>query len=176
MRKILGVLVAFFLIFTFTIQPKITEAKVSYSWNPKKEYLYSNNRIMIFTETNAKGIQGWGDWSYMNADDYSIIGYKESKNCLYQYPNFFKKNSSYIKLLSYPIKKGKKWSCGSNTCKYISIKETVKTKAGTFKNVVVVLEESKKVKQRKYYAPNVGLIMTKDYTNSSVKQLVKISK
>lgn len=60
MRKILGVLVAFFLIFTFTIQPKITEAKVSYSWNPKKEYLYSNNRIMIFTETNAKGKHGDG--------------------------------------------------------------------------------------------------------------------
>lgn len=66
----------------------------------------------------------------------------------------------YLSLsIKYPIKKNLIWSgeLGQKT-KITQTKATVKTKAGTFKNVVV----TQNGKMTYYYAPNKGLIQTKD--------------
>lgn len=66
----------------------------------------------------------------------------------------------YLSLsIKYPLKKNLIWSgeLGQKT-KITQTKATVKTKAGTFKNVVV----TQNGKMTYYYAPNKGLIQTKD--------------
>lgn len=61
-----------------------------------------------------------------------------------------------------------KWYFGKVT----SIKATVKTKAGTFKNCTVV--QNKKLKQ--YYAPNNGLVLSIDSKGKIEREVTKISK
>lgn len=64
--------------------------------------------------------------------------------------------------LKYPLKKNSTWKADFNqNAKIISTNSTVKTKAGTFKNVVAVKQGS----VTNYYAPNKGLIKNIDSKN-----------
>ncbi|WP_312756023.1 hypothetical protein [Rummeliibacillus suwonensis] len=56
--------------------------------------------------------------------------------------------------------------------KVVSIKATVKTKAGTFKNCTLV--QNKKLKY--YYAPNNGLVKKTDVKGRTIREVVKITK
>lgn len=59
--------------------------------------------------------------------------------------------------VKYPVKLNKSWKgLDGQTLKIVSTKKTVKTKSGTYKNVVVVKEG--KSKNYFYYAPYIGLI------------------
>jgi hypothetical protein len=103
------------------------------------------------------GMYIWnGVYSYDTDQPFTKF-YKESKAGLIEGNLTYGYSFMY---LAYPLKVGTTWSYknqqGKNIiCKITSVTKTIKTKAGTFKNVVEVRESDGTYR---YYAKNVGLI------------------
>ncbi|MDZ5470405.1 SH3 domain-containing protein [Bacillus sp. 31A1R] len=87
-----------------------------------------------------------------------------------------------VKYISYPIKVGKTWSSFDLTFHISSINKTIKTQAGTFKNVIEVecyaydhTDDEVKHLQTYYFAKNIGIIKLIDSDKNMISELVKIS-
>lgn len=143
--------------------------------NKKKLYTYSQYSDVTTVKFKQKTEFGYDEW--VNKNDIPCFAYKETKNGLY--------DSFRNKDISYPVKKGKVWYDKYNKnykYKIIDSKRTIKTKAGTFKNVIVVKENNTKSKgySVSYYAPNTGIILltrsdkTTKYKAKKVVELIKL--
>lgn len=161
--------------------PQSTEAKtVSYLKNPNYRYTYEydNGTKLILEFWKKSG--GYNNWTSVNLDAYGQgygIGEKETLKGLYY-------NGDLV--LPYPIIKGKKWKDPNNSNSTTSIRstnKTIKTQAGTFKNVVEVRYTVKGFGYyTTYYAPNHGIILstsnveTNDYETELHYKLIKLIK
>lgn len=126
-------------------------------------YRYSSDTITV--KFKQKTSYGYDEW--VNKDNVPCFAYKETKKGLY--------DSFRTKIISYPVKKGKVWYNDNYKFKIIDSKKTIKTKAGIFKNVVVVKISDSIGKDYRvnYYAPNVGTILSSradKSTNYKVKK------
>lgn len=179
LKNVMKIVLSFLLIAAFTI-PFISlsvdaSKKTSYLMDKKKLYTYSQYSDATTIKFKQKTEFGYDEW--VTKDDIPYFAYKETKKGLY--------DSFTNKVISYPIKKGKVWYDKYNEnykYKIIDSKRTVKTKAGTFKNVIVVKGNDTKSKgySVSYYAPNVGIILitradkTTNYKSKKVFELIKL--
>ena len=120
----------------------------------KKLYTYSHSSDITTVKFKQKTDLGYDEW--VNKEDVPCFAYKETKKGLYgSYGDY---------IIPYPVKEGKVWYDKwdkSYKHKIIDSKRTIKIKAGTFKNVIVVKVKNTRNKDYSvsYYAPNVGLIL-----------------
>ncbi|MED4402446.1 hypothetical protein [Metabacillus fastidiosus] len=159
-------LVKFLLVFVLALSvilplsSPVAEAKqTSYLMNTKKLYTYkqgaaSDKSATSYTLEFWKKSNGYNHWSTIPED--SIIegfgfGEHETKDGLY---------TNDIKILAYPVKKGKSWKDGDSNYEIRAVNWTITTPVGTFKNVIEVRETLKKLGYRtSFYAPGVGLVL-----------------
>jgi hypothetical protein len=144
-------------------------AHISYALNPNKIYEYQDEYGYNLKETwtlDHKRDDGVNFWRRDFDFGYSRIE-KETNEGLFEYGAADVNGNTVLPSLLYPIKKGKKWGLGEGENLYgyreiISTNSTVKTKSGTFKNVVVVKEyyilDYMEGVHFQFYAPNVGII------------------
>jgi uncharacterized protein YraI len=138
-------------------------------------YSYLMDKTKVYTykfdgktqKISYKGeYDGWDDW--ISHSDGSIFGVKEDSKGLYTgFPE-----SEYYTDIFYPLKVCKEWLEWDVKYKITSINGTLKTPAGTFKNVVTVKSSEG---YTSYYAPNVGFIkgIYNGKTSSELISLVK---
>lgn len=147
---------------------------MSYLLNKSKIYTYRN----LETEkkeiwTYKKHDKGWDLWEVSNQKGYYQIVKEDTSGLHGVYGGAYSENVTDLK---YPIKKGKTWTNWIEESSYkltiTSVKKTLKTPAGTFKNVV----EVKGPDWTNYYAPNVGWIAGKNSDNRFYYMILKISK
>ncbi|MGG3805204.1 hypothetical protein [Metabacillus fastidiosus] len=127
--------------------------------NTKKTYTYKQGAASDKTATSYtlefwRKENGYNYWS-TNITDMNVEGFgfgeEETKDGLYQ---------EVVKIIGYPVKKGKSWKDGDSTYEIRAVNWTLKTPVGTFKNVVEVRETIKGYGYYTFfYAPNVGLIL-----------------
>ncbi|MFJ8268687.1 hypothetical protein [Peribacillus asahii] len=174
MKNLVKILLAFVLALSVTLHlsNSIAEAKkTSYLMNTKKAYTYAygnpTDNVGKYTVEFWRKDNGYNQWSTTTTDMYGDgygFGEKETKNGLYV---------NGQKVLPYPIKKGKKWKDGNSTYIIRSVNRTVKTPAGTFKNVVEVRQTVKDFGYyTSYYAPSVGVILEESNTPHSKHKTV----
>ncbi|MBK3495125.1 SH3 domain-containing protein [Viridibacillus sp. YIM B01967] len=142
--------------------------KTSYLPNPEKVYTYdTTSGIKKHYSTGKTYNSEWVYWytkdSYGNKTTFVM---RETKYGL----DLGWPESEYTTEIAYPIKNGKKFYGYLETRKIIAVNQTVKTKAGTFKKVVVVQSANG---YKAYYAPNVGCIKTIK-NSKTVFELIKI--
>ncbi|MED4399758.1 hypothetical protein [Metabacillus fastidiosus] len=128
--------------------------------NTKKAYTYkegaaSDKSVDTYTLEFWKKEDGYNHWSTTTTDIYGDgfgFGEHETKDGLYVNDE---------KILAYPVKKGKTWkSSGNFTYEIRAVNWTLKTPAGTFKNVVEVRQTVKNFGYyTSFYAPGVGSIL-----------------
>jgi len=184
LKNLVKVLLAFVLVLSITLPFANSSAeaatKVSYLMNKKKEYTYYFPLADALEDSKDtfKFVKKSGNFDVWSGR-YNF-GYKETKKGLYLEDH--REDLTYLQL-AYPIKKNKKWKSVGLTYQIVEINKKVKVKAGTFKNVVVVKEYMETLPQagyaEKYYAPNVGLILTKvsnEYTNFKAKKSQELIK
>jgi hypothetical protein len=126
---------------------------------------YSGGKVYdTYSEKYLGKVNGYDRWESTSSHVYSDI--KETSSGLLD---------SYGYDISYPIRLGKQWKVYNDTCKIIGVNKTVKTPAGTFKNVVVVdiVDESGN-NGISYYAPGNGLIRY-DANGVLLSQVTKIT-
>jgi hypothetical protein len=140
------------------------------------------------TEVNkyAGTKNGWDVWKQNSEDpkyvnQYQAFYTKEDSKGLYQ--NFETSMSYAYVPLRYPIKIGTKWQSSEDEKGKIyttitAINQTIKVKAGTFKNVVVTTASRPYQTTIDYYAPNVGLIKEtyKSPGDNESVELIKLQK
>ncbi|MGG3890052.1 hypothetical protein [Metabacillus fastidiosus] len=145
---------------TLPLSSSIVEAKqTSYLMNTKKLYTYkygaaSDKSAATYTVEFWKKENGYNNWSTTTDANGEGFGFGEHET----------KDGLYLndeKILAYPVKKGKTWkSSGNSTYEIRAVNWTLKTPAGTFKNVVEVRETVKDFGYRTFfYAPGVGSIL-----------------
>lgn len=155
MKYSLKISLVFLFLLTIAIPlPANASKKVSYLMDKKKLYTYTHYPNVDTVKFKEKTEYGFDEW--VNKKDVPCFAYKETKNGLY--------GSFREKAISYPIKKGKVWYDKYETnykYKIVDSKKTLKIKAGTFKNVVVVKEKNihEKGYSVSYYAPNIGIVL-----------------
>ncbi|MFT4415417.1 hypothetical protein ACLM5H_16270 [Fredinandcohnia humi] len=160
-------------------------AHVSFILNKNKTYVYEHPSTggtegFSFSHQRSDGVNFWIrdiDYNYSRVE-------KETTEGLYGYCGCDVGGSSALLLIKYLIKNGTKWGLGEGENQYgtreiISVNSTVTTKAGTFKNVVVIKEHISygNITRYEYYAPNVGLIRESEQIGSKIvpwRQLSKI--
>lgn len=146
--------------------------KVSYLMDKKKVYSYYRydaGESNYEEKVKFKKVTSYGFNEWVNKYDAPCFAYKETKKGLY--------DGFVLNVLKYPIKKGNKWKdIEGNSYKIVSDKKTIKTKAGTFKNVVEVKRNFKGQKRYyvDYYAPNIGLILSKSNEGKAKSKTEKI--
>ncbi|MED4401346.1 hypothetical protein [Metabacillus fastidiosus] len=158
--------VKLFLVFVLALSVTLplsnsTEAakQTSYLKNTKKMYTYKQGAASDKTATSYtlefwKKEDGYNYWSTIPED--SVLegfgfGEHETKEGLYVNDE---------KILAYPVKKGKSWKDGNITTEIRAVNWTLKTPAGTFKNVIEMRDTVKGYGYyTSFYAPNVGLIL-----------------
>ncbi|KXG09076.1 hypothetical protein AT864_02760 [Anoxybacillus sp. P3H1B] len=128
--------------------PKKILHYIYYEGKAVKEFSHMQNHKYIWQEV----------YSYGEKDYVSTESYQENQQGLVI------DEGKYSLRLVYPLKIGKQWSyvnfAGKKiTCTITSLNKTVKTKAGTFKNVVEVKESDGRYR---YYAKNLGLIKSEN--------------
>ncbi|MEC2078384.1 hypothetical protein [Metabacillus fastidiosus] len=159
-------LVKFLLVFVLALSATLplsnsTEAakQTSYLKNTKKMYTYKQGAASDKTATSYtlefwKKENGYNYWSTIPEDSVGEgirFGEHETKDGLYE---------NDAKILAYPVKKGKGWKEWDFTYEVRAVNWTLKTPAGTFKNVVEVRETVKGYGYyTSFYAPNVGLVL-----------------
>ncbi|MGG3889905.1 hypothetical protein [Metabacillus fastidiosus] len=159
-------LVKFLLVFVLALSAtlplsNLTEAakQTSYLMNTKKTYTYkqgaaSDKSATSYTLEFGKKEDGYNHWSTI-PEDSVVEGFG--------FGEYEKKDGLYLnddKILAFPVKKGKSWKDGNSTYEIRAVNWTLKTPAGTFKNVVEVRETIKGYGYYTFfYAPNVGLIL-----------------
>lgn len=177
MKRLCKIFMMFILVLSFFSVNSSTEAaKVSYLRDTNKIYVYKDYLNNVTYSIKYIGIGKEKDWQgfrlwEMDGDYKGEIGAveKETTSGLYD---------GEYKILAYPIKSGKKWKDNfGHSYEIISTNKTIKTPAGTFKNVIAVKDEY----EISYYAKGVGLIrldngekMKKKYKN--YYELVKLKK
>lgn len=141
-------------------------------------YSYLMDKTKIYTykyegKTYKHSYKGkydqWDQWKTSSSSATYLV-YEDSKGLYTGYPE-----SEYYIDLSYPLKVGKSWTVGyegEGTSKIIALNGTVKTPAGTFKNVVTVKSSDGYVS---YLAPNVGFIKG-IYNGKTDSELVSLTK
>lgn len=148
---------------------KPNKSKKKYAWAINQKYkfktpLYEENSYMYpkfhKTYSTSPAVRNFWMYTMYNAMVLTKTEHETSKG-LYEGSG---EGSSEILVLKYPIKKNSKWTSSGMKFKIISTKATVKTSAGTFKNVVKVKTDNYSIS---YYAPNKGLI--KQTTKSNGK-------
>lgn len=138
-------------------------AELSYLKNPDKNYIieeYSSDK-----NKNIKYIQ-------------RFVGLSKGYNTWFGTETLLEKENKYglfyaeLKVLAYPVKKGKEWSAGPYAFKIESVDQTVTIPAGTFKNVVEVKTTEKGVKgyTTSYFAKGVGQILRESVDGQSKKE------
>jgi hypothetical protein len=156
--SLLMVFVLLFSAFPFT-QKASASGYDSYMPSPTKIFTY------IFYEGSSteefshvqNGMYIWkGIYSYAEDESFTEY-YKEDETGLVF--GIFEYDYSFVHLV-YPIKVGTTWYYTNDegetiTCTITSVTKTVKTRAGTFKNVVEVKESDGRYR---YYAKGIGLI------------------
>jgi len=157
----------------------IAEAELQhYQANKKQGYTYSYEyekqkkeytTLRFNAEHGAFISTGQGD--YANWLDYHV-----KKNELLV--SFYSENTiAYVKA---PVKKGRVYTLGDKESAYgiskfevISINKTVKVKAGTFKDVIVI--KNRGYDRVSYLAKDVGLILIKGKKDNYREELVKVT-
>lgn len=107
---------------------------------------------------------------YLNSepDAYGRIEYDTSKGLYTGYKDI----GIATLAVKYPVKLNKTWKgLEGQSLKIVAIDKKVKTKAGTFKNVIVVKDGQEK--NYSYYAPQVGLIK-QSYNGKTISELSSI--
>ncbi|GGI17987.1 hypothetical protein [Gottfriedia solisilvae] len=151
-------------ILIFGLFPSMTsQAKQpSYLMDVKKDYLYGgpgetsvyHTYSFVGKDTTGK-FKGFNNWKQTFVYPDQTIEYthyeKETNKGL-----FYDNNIA----LPYPIKKGARWTVNGKKYSISSINKTIKVPAGTFKNVIEVKIVTDLGSAYRYYAQNVGLIMT----------------
>jgi hypothetical protein len=167
----------------FTMMPfaEIASARVHHSYMPDPTkiftYLYYEGSSTLEFSHVEDGVYVWnGIYSYGDDEPFARY-YKEDETGLMSVdPD----NGDSFMDLAYPVKVGTTWSYTDYEEKEItrtitSVTKTIKTRAGTFKNVVEVKESDGTYL---YYAPNVGLIKAHrpylGYDDAEVVELVSI--
>ncbi|MED1467619.1 SH3 domain-containing protein [Bacillus salipaludis] len=138
-----------------------TTSRSVYSRNKNKIYVYVNENAGIHITKKYRGsASGWAVWNiYYESDKVGQEKLKEDGKGLY-----LKQDNKVNTLLHYPVKVGKTWVDQFNgdtyTTKITSLAKTVKTDAGTFKNVMelTITNKKKTYLEKAYYAPKIGLI------------------
>ncbi|WP_157827658.1 SH3 domain-containing protein [Niallia nealsonii] len=156
--------------------------KVSYLRNKNKIYVYDDANRGTFTEKYVTTKDDWSIWNTYLYNGKDVLWQKKEKE---DSKGLYSKYDKDVKtLLQYPIKLGKSWSYKSDgdtyTIKITSLNKTIKTKAGTFKNVLelTITNKKKTFQEKDYYAPGNGLIKyyydDKEY-GSNEYELIKIN-
>lgn len=147
------------------VSTKYLKFAPTYSPNRNKIYVYyDNNAGVSFVHKYFGTKNGWDIWnvSIETANDKLELEqekFKEDRKGMYI--NLGNKTTTQLR---YPLALGKTWSgtLGNEiyTTKVTSLNKTVKTKAGTFTNVVelTTTNKGKTYVGKAYFAPNVGLI------------------
>ncbi|GEK33592.1 SH3 domain-containing protein [Kurthia sibirica] len=128
---------------------------------------FNNKFNASFTKVYApnKAVQNF--WLYHSEPDQKGVVEFDTTRGLYMGDI----ENGYLSLaVKYPTRKNATWS-GSygNKSRIISTKSTVKTTAGTFKNVVIVKNSG----NYSYFAPNKGLILLKNKHKKTIMKLIK---
>jgi hypothetical protein len=162
---------------------KITASakQVSYKMDKTKIYTYKDNYGETITYTFGGTKNGWNQWNVSGGS--TVLEKEDSKGLYSKVPEITNATSTD---LQYPIKVGAKWvSLGMDghkaNAQVIGVNKTIKVKAGTFKNVVVLEVDDTEVKEIDYYAPSVGVIkgtitMQDDKNHPLMMELVKLKK
>ncbi|WHY91301.1 SH3 domain-containing protein [Neobacillus cucumis] len=130
----------------------------------RASYLLDKNKIYTYTSkegtyqlipTGKKYNQIWDKWYYSSKASGKQL-FIVSENSKGLYTGYI--DSEYYIDIKYPAKVGQSWDVGyegEGKARIISITKTVKTPAGTFKNCIVVKEDSG---YTTYFAKNIGLV------------------
>ncbi|MCI2256518.1 SH3 domain-containing protein [Domibacillus sp. PGB-M46] len=142
-------------------------------------YSYLQDKTKIYTyksegKTYKHSYKGkwdkWDEW-VTSSSNATYLVYEDSEGL---YSGF--RHSEYYIDLAYPLKVGKSWTIGyegeDTSSKITALNGTLKTPAGTFKNVVTVKSSDGYVS---YLAPNVGFIKGVDQ-GKTVSELVSLTK
>lgn len=147
--------------------------EMSYLKNPKKDYIIKEYSIKKGKEIRyiqryvgeSKGYQTWfGTETVLEKENKYGLFYGE------------------LKVLAYPVKKGKEWSIDPYTFKIESVDKTIKIPTGTFKNVVEVKTTEKGTEgyTTTYFAKGIGQILRESVDANSKKtiryEILKLTK
>ena len=137
---------------------KFKKKRTSYKMDTSKVYVYKSDGIKHSYSSEGKKYDYDKAWIIWNAKEsgrsWTEIEKETSEGYYIGYPE-----SDYFIILAYPLKVGANWETWDGNDIHLatvtSMSKTVKTSAGTFKNVVEVKESQG---YTSYYAKNVGLI------------------
>lgn len=139
---------------------KANTSSKKYAWNTSGNYKFklfkshANKSFQpLFYKVYNKNLSVRNNWLY--SDGNMTVGLNEFDTNKGLYSGL-SENGIYNLVVKYPVKKNKSWTSEGQKYKILSTTVTVKTSAGTFKNVVKVKSGS----YISYYAPNKGLIKT----------------
>lgn len=150
----------------------------SYARDTSKAYKYKNPDLagsgykQSFTASylkKHKAAQSLKNFWYYNSAP-GPLAFNEYDTSKGLYEGFIE--DGYLTLaMKYPVKKNSTWTSYGKTSKVISTTKTVKTSAGTYKNVKVVTNNG----YTSYYAPNKGLIkQSYTYKKKPVTNLILV--
>jgi uncharacterized protein YraI len=152
---------------------KFATKQASYNRDTSKVYVYKiEGKNYTYSSTGKKYNKVWTIWNVKSAgENWTEIDQETSKGYYMGWPE-----SEYYTALVYPLKTGAKWEAWEEGFKYTSnvtsMRKTVKTPAGTFKNVV---EVKKSDGFTRYYVKDVGLIKS-IYNGKKQSELVELKK
>lgn len=135
---------------------KFISKRASFLLDKTKVYTYKGTEGSYQLIPTRKKYDSWDIWYYATTSDKQkfIVG-EDSKGLYTGYIN-----SEYYIDIKYPAKVGQKWDIGyegEGQARITSVKKTVKTPAGTFKNCIEVKEDYGYIY---YYAKNIGQVKT----------------
>ncbi|USK58574.1 SH3 domain-containing protein [Peribacillus asahii] len=143
----------------------------SYLRDKSKVYTYRSSDGEKYQELyTGESYDGWDEW----VSNEGIYIMREDTKGLYE--GVF--DGGYSVQIEYPIKVGKSWAASDNedTARILSVNKTIKTPAGTFKNVVEVrYKYSDGYFYTAYFTKNVGLIKIVS-KNKKYYELVSLKK
>lgn len=147
---------------------KANNSPNKYAWNTSGNYKFkwysTSDKFVskpIFYKNNSydKNLSTRDFWLYSNGNMTTGNNEFDTSKGLYSGAS---ENGVFDLVVKYPVQKNKTWTVNNSKYKILSTKATVKTSAGTFKNVVKV----KSGNYISYYAPNKGLIKTEAKYNN----------
>jgi hypothetical protein len=150
---------------------KFISKKASYLLDTTKVYTYKGKDGTYQLIPTGKKDDSWDIWysSSPSGKQKFIVG--EDRKGLYT--GYI--DSEYYIDIKFPAKVGQRWDIGyegEGQARITSLKKTVKTPAGTFKNCIEVKEDSGYIS---YYAKNIGEVKTVQ-NGKTVKELISLKK
>lgn len=174
--SIIIVVVLLFFVFkgvtNYTVGTDSTEASDSTKVAKEMSYLKDTEKSFIIKEYSSKQNK---QIEYIQR----FVGESKGYNTWYGSETLLEKENQHglfygdVKVLAYPVKKGAEWGNNSFTFKVESVNKTIKTPAGTFKNVAVVRTTETGVEgySTTYYAKGVGQILRESVDANSNKTI-----